>query len=88
MSRHDGAVFDSAEPGTASDRKRQHLELVLAEASQHVRGAGWDDVHLVPRVLPACSIAEVDLTTSFLGASLQAPVLIAGMTGGSPTQGG
>jgi isopentenyl-diphosphate Delta-isomerase len=82
MSRQDGAVFDAADPSTASDRKRQHLELVLAEASQHTRGAGWDDVHLVPRVLPACSTAEVDLTTSFLGASLRAPLLIAGMTGG------
>ncbi|MCD9625336.1 type 2 isopentenyl-diphosphate Delta-isomerase [Rhabdothermincola salaria] len=72
---------------TAKDRKRQHLELVLDGASQHARDAGWGDVHLVPRVLPGCSVAEVDLRTSFLGATLRAPVMIAGMTGGFPDAG-
>ena len=83
----DGAAragADAAGAATAMDRKRQHLELVLADASQHVRGPGWSDVHLVPRVLPACSVADVDLRTPFLGATLEAPLLIAGMTGGFP----
>lgn len=83
MSRPDGGALEAAAgSGVAAERKRQHLELVLSDASQHARGAGWDDVHLVPRALPGCSPDDVDLRTRFLGAELRAPVVIAGMTGG------
>lgn len=63
-------------------RKRQHMELAGSDAATSVRSAGWDDVELVPASVPDVSIADIDLSTSFLGRRLSAPVVIAGMTGG------
>lgn len=77
----DGTAVADLRSRTA-ERKRQHLELVLSPRSQHARGAGWEDVHLVPRALPGCSAADVDLSTGFLGHELAAPVVLVGMTGG------
>jgi hypothetical protein len=45
-------------------RKRQHVDLALADASQGAADAGWSDVHLVPAALPEVSFADLDLGTS------------------------
>jgi isopentenyl-diphosphate delta-isomerase len=67
-----------------AERKRHHVELALAPGSQSGRDPGWDDVGLVPVALPEVSAAQVDLTTDLVGRTLQAPVVLAGMTGGHP----
>jgi isopentenyl-diphosphate delta-isomerase len=67
-----------------SERKRDHVELALSEASQSGVAPGWDDVALVPAALPGVSPADVDLGTGLLGRRLAAPVVLAGMTGGHP----
>jgi isopentenyl-diphosphate delta-isomerase len=67
-----------------SERKRHHVELALAPASQSGRDPGWDDVGLVPVALPEVSPAQVDLTTELVGRALRAPFVLAGMTGGHP----
>lgn len=69
-------------PDPTSDRKRDHLELAVSEASQSGASAGWDDVELIPRSLPGVSPADVDLTTPFVGRTLSAPLVLVGMTGG------
>jgi isopentenyl-diphosphate delta-isomerase len=43
---------------------------------------GFEDVFLVHRALPELSPEEVDLTTTFLGRELKAPLMILPMTGG------
>ena len=48
-------------------------------------GAGWDDIALVHNALPEIDQADVDLSVSFLTRPLEAPLLIAGMTGGHRT---
>lgn len=63
-------------------RKREHMELATTGAAENRRSALWEDVYLVPTSIPEVSIGEVDLTTTFLGHSLAAPIVIAGMTGG------
>jgi isopentenyl-diphosphate delta-isomerase len=63
-------------------RKKQHMDLARSAGSQSGRSALWEDVHLIPVSLPEISINEVDLRTEFLGHALQAPLVIAGMTGG------
>jgi isopentenyl-diphosphate delta-isomerase len=63
-------------------RKRQHIDLVSSNDVVSARSAGWDDVELIPVCVPDISIADVDLSTTFLGHQLAAPLLIAGMTGG------
>jgi isopentenyl-diphosphate Delta-isomerase len=68
-------------------RKDEHLELVTT-ADVDTRGsAGWTDVELVHNAVPELSASEVDLTTELLGHTLNAPLVIAGMTGGHPRAG-
>lgn len=67
-----------------SIRKQEHLDLAVSESSQGGGTAGWEDLHLVPRSLPEISLADVDVAASFLGFDLQAPLVIASMTGGHP----
>ena len=69
-------------------RKDAHLDLC---ATEEVEPAGnetlFEDVSLVHEALPELSVAEVDLSTSFLGKRLRAPVLITGMSGGTDRAG-
>jgi len=72
-----------------SRRKAEHIEVALSASTGQLSGqltdaskAGWDDVHLIHRSLPTLSLDAIDATTKFLGHDLQAPLMIAGMTGG------
>lgn len=65
-----------------SRRKLEHLELALNGNVDGPNGAWWDDVWLIHDCLPEIDLADVDLSTSFLGQELHAPLWIAGMTGG------
>ncbi|CAN5378009.1 MAG: type 2 isopentenyl-diphosphate Delta-isomerase [Acidimicrobiia bacterium] len=64
------------------DRKRRHMEIALSDEAGSVVSAGWEDVHLVPSSVPEVSVADVELATTLLGHQLQAPLVIASMTGG------
>ncbi len=44
----------------------------------------WDDIQLVHKALPEVDFDEVDPSTTLLGKSLAAPIVITGMTGGFP----
>ncbi len=64
-------------------RKKEHLELCLdsgAVTSPH--GTGLDRYAFIHNALPEVDIAEIDLSTTFLGKRLKAPLLISSMTGG------
>ena len=64
-------------------RKKEHLELCLdTDAVSSPYGAGFDRYSFVHNALPEVDIAEVDLSTTFLGKPLKAPILISSMTGG------
>jgi isopentenyl-diphosphate delta-isomerase len=69
-------------------RKREHVLLCETDA---VIGAGhgglFDDLALVHNALPELAMSELDLSTRFLDATLAAPVMITGMTGGPPEVG-
>jgi isopentenyl-diphosphate delta-isomerase len=82
MSRPEGTPAAGGGRPSSADRKRQQLELVRGGRAEHWRGAGWEDVHLVPSALPPCSPDEVDLHVEVLGRRLAAPIVLAGMTGG------
>lgn len=56
--------------------------MATLEEAQSLQSAGWNDIHLIPATIPANSLAETDLTTTLLDHDLQAPVMIASMTGG------
>src|SRR5215831_1191680 len=64
-------------------RKKEHLELCLdIESVTSSSGTGLDRYRFLHNALPELDIAELDLTTEFLGKRLKAPILISSMTGG------
>jgi isopentenyl-diphosphate Delta-isomerase len=66
-------------------RKADHLRLSASGDVNALVGPGWDDVRLVHEALPELDQAAIDLSVLFLGSRLQAPLMIAGMTGGHKT---
>jgi len=73
---------DPAAGATLRARKAEHQRLASSDAVQTRTGPGWSDVHLVHEALPEVDLAAVSLATELLGHRLDAPLLIAGMTGG------
>ncbi|WP_028694292.1 type 2 isopentenyl-diphosphate Delta-isomerase [Pseudomonas cremoricolorata] len=69
---------------TLSQRKDDHLDIVLdpqrATVGHH---DGWAAVQFEHCALPELSLDRIDLSTSFLGIALRAPLLISSMTGGA-----
>lgn len=65
------------------ERKKEHLELCLdTEAVSGPFGTGFDRYAFHHNALPEVDIDEIDLSTTFLGKPLRAPLLISSMTGG------
>lgn len=64
-------------------RKSRHLDVCLEEDVASRLDAGWDGVRLHHEALPEIALADVDVSTSFLGRPLRAPLLISSMTGGT-----
>ena len=64
-------------------RKKEHLEICLdTERVTSASGTGLSRYRFVHNALPELDIDEIDLSTTFLGKRLQAPILISSMTGG------
>ena len=64
-------------------RKNDHIEICLSKdvnASHNY----WDDIELVHRALPEVDFDDIDLTVELFGIELNAPIIISGMTGGTP----
>jgi len=69
--------------GTSS-RKNDHIFYSLTEACQFTRKTSWlEHVELVHTPMPSLDYRDVDTSTAFLEHRLRAPLLIAGMTGGT-----
>jgi isopentenyl-diphosphate delta-isomerase len=64
-------------------RKARHLDICLKDDVVSRLDAGWDGVRLHHEALPEFALEDVDLTTTFLGHGLRAPLLISSMTGGT-----
>jgi isopentenyl-diphosphate delta-isomerase len=67
-----------------SQRKSEHLDLCATDdVAFKDRTTLLEQVGLVHDALPELAVADIDLTTRFVGKTLRAPVLIAAMTGGT-----
>lgn len=64
------------------DRKAEHITLALDHRMQ-LAANFFDRFHFDHQALPEIDMAAIDLTTSFLGYELAAPLLISCMTGGT-----
>lgn len=62
-------------------RKQDHIDISKTEdiASSYNY---WDDVHFIHNALPEIDMDEIDITWEAFGTEMDAPVIIAGMTGG------
>ncbi|MCX9013820.1 MAG: type 2 isopentenyl-diphosphate Delta-isomerase [Candidatus Methanoperedens sp.] len=75
---------------STSARKIEHLKLCVEKdvearkSSTGTRMSGFDDIALIHNCLPGINKDSLDMGTVFLGSKLDAPLLIASMTGGHP----
>jgi isopentenyl-diphosphate delta-isomerase len=63
-------------------RKEEHLRIPLEKDVQSIPNP-WDAVRIPHDAVPEVDRDGVDLTTRFLGRTLEAPIQITGMTGGA-----
>jgi isopentenyl-diphosphate delta-isomerase len=68
---------------STEQRKSRHLDVCLKDDVASRTAPGWDAVRLRHEALPEIALADVDLSTTFLGLPLRAPLLISSMTGGT-----
>ena len=66
-----------------ADRKAEHIRLALDPRMQPVKNY-FDDYRFEHQALPELDYDAIDLSCSFLGRDLAAPLLISCMTGGTP----
>ncbi|MFY0732641.1 MULTISPECIES: type 2 isopentenyl-diphosphate Delta-isomerase [Aurantimonas] len=74
---------DTSAAGDIAARKSDHLDIVLHPSLAARRAdSGLSQIVFEHVALPEISLAEIDLSTQFLGRRLAAPLLISSMTGG------
>ncbi len=68
-----------------SDRKLEHLWLCKNCDVEHKhKKTGFEEIELIHKALPQINKEEINISTEFLGKTLEAPIIITGMTGGHP----
>lgn len=72
-----------SQPNQTSRRKSEHLRIVIEEDVLHPQGTLLDGVHLLHQALPELDLVEVSTAVEFFGKRLEAPLLIASMSGGA-----
>jgi isopentenyl-diphosphate delta-isomerase len=66
-----------------TSRKDEHLKICIEKDVKYESVAsGFDNYTIRPNILTEISPDDIDLSTTLLGKSMDAPLLIAGMTGG------
>ncbi|MEM1347380.1 MAG: type 2 isopentenyl-diphosphate Delta-isomerase [Myxococcota bacterium] len=81
-------MSDDAKTPHISSRKDDHIDLTLhAQVEYEHKTTLLEAVELMHDSLPELAVADVDLTTSFEGKALEAPIQITGMTGGAARAG-
>jgi len=66
-----------------SGRKQEHLRICIENDTRSGTSTGLDRYRLVHCALPELALDQVHTATTFLGHKLDAPLLIAAMTGGT-----
>lgn len=80
--------FPISSPAQTQTRKADHLRICLEEDVQfHANTNGLERYRFTHCCLPELDRSEIDLTTTFLGKQLSAPLLISSMTGGTEQAG-
>lgn len=81
--QHDYQPIVGAAQQDISQRKLDHIDLCLDEdVSMRANPTGFARFSFIPEALPELAPEDVDLSTTFLGRRVAAPILISSMTGG------
>ncbi len=80
----DVSIGESDEADQTRRRKIEHIEICLQENVQAGTSALFEDISFIHNALPEIDRGDIDLTTNFMGLRANAPIVIAGMTGGHP----
>lgn len=62
--------------------KTQHIEACLTDAVEYKKTNGLERIEFVNHALCEVSLEDIDITTTFCGKALAAPLMISPMTGG------
>ncbi len=68
-------------------RKDEHLEICRRGAVEHGGSTLLEEVTLIHEALPELALEQVDLSGQLFGRAVAAPIVIAGMTGGTAEAG-
>jgi len=70
-----------------SSRKSDHIRINLEEDVRSSLTTGLEGYHFIHQALPELDLNQVDLSQRLFGRTVQAPVLVSSMTGGTPEAG-
>jgi len=80
----DADVREDVRPSARDPRsKAQHLDVCRSDQVLYNKNTGFESLDFVNQSLPEVSLDEVDISSSIIGKPLQAPIMIAPMTGGT-----
>ena len=70
-------------PKSTIERKQNHVEICLHDnVAFNVKTTGFESFAFEHNALPELSFSDIDLSTTFLGRAIGAPLMISSMTGG------
>jgi isopentenyl-diphosphate Delta-isomerase len=64
-------------------RKADHIRINLDEDVRSAIQTGLDEYHFIHRALPEINLTEIDMSQTFFGKTIKAPILVSSMTGGT-----
>jgi len=64
------------------EAKNAYIEACLSDEVEYTKSAGFDAFDFVNQAASEISLSEIDVSLTFLGKTLKAPLMIAPMTGG------
>jgi isopentenyl-diphosphate delta-isomerase len=69
---------------STKDRKLDHIKITVDKNVESKTSTLLEDIFVDHNSLPETNMDDIDISTNFLGKTINAPVIITGMTGGHP----
>jgi isopentenyl-diphosphate delta-isomerase len=80
-------VTETRDPRHLINRKLEHVEATVFGGVERLTSTMLDDITLVHQAFPGFSLEDVETMSYFLGKKISSPIMVTGMTGGTPELG-